>query len=77
MHYMITVYAFNGRTPKRALIMLNFWQKNRQKTIPLHINAVQRNGKCVRLRLAVKAVTGHAAHGQRKQHHGKAEVIWN
>ena len=63
--------------PKRALIMLNFWQKNRQKTISLHINVWQRNGKCVRLRLAMQAVAGHVAHGQRKQHYGKAEVRWN
>ena len=57
--------------------MLNFWQKNRQKTISLHINVWQRNGKCVRLRLAMQAVAGHVAHGQRKQHYGKAEVRWN
>ena len=57
--------------------MLNFWQKNRQKTISLHINAWQRHGKHVRLRLTVQAVAGHVAHGQRKLHHGKAEVRWN
>ena len=57
--------------------MLNFWQKNRQNTIAPYIIAWQRHGKCVRLRLAVQAVAGLAAHGQRKQHHGKAEVIWN
>jgi len=57
--------------------MLNFWQKNRQNTIIPYTNAWQRHGKCVRLRLAVQAVAGHAAHGQRKQHHGKAEVRWN
>ena len=57
--------------------MLNFWQKNRQKTISLHISAWQRNGKSVRLRPPVWGLAGHAAHGQRKQHYGKAEVIWN
>ena len=57
--------------------MLNFWQKNRQKTISLHINAWQRNGKHVRLRPPVWGLAGHAAHGQREQHHGKAEVRWN
>ena len=57
--------------------MLNFLQKNRQKTIVAYGSAWQRHGKYVRLRLAVQAVAGHVAHGQRKQHHGKAEVIWN
>ena len=57
--------------------MLNFWQKNRQKTIVPYASVWQRHRKCVRLRLAMQAVAGHVAHGQRKQHYGKAEVRWN
>ncbi len=33
------------------------------------------DGKQVRLRPPAQAVAGHAAHGQRKQHHANAEVI--
>ena len=63
--------------PEMALIMLNLLLKTRQKQLRgVHVHG-QRNGKRVRLRLTTQAVTGHTSHGQRKQHHGKAEVRWN
>jgi len=62
---------------KKALIVLNLLLKTRQKQLcGVHVHG-QRNGKRVRLQLTTQAVTGHTAHGQRKQHHGKAEVRWN
>ena len=62
---------------KKALIVLNLSLKTRQKQLyGVHVHG-QRNGKRVRLQLTTQAVTGHTSHGQRKQHHGKAEVRWN
>ena len=62
---------------KKALIVLNLLLKTRQKQLcGVHVHG-QRNGKRVRLRLTTQAVIGHTSHGQRKQHHGKAEVRWN
>ena len=40
-----------------------------------YMNAWQRHGKYIRLQRPAQAVAGHAAHGQRQQQHGNAEVI--
>ena len=46
------------------------------KMIMLHARAsAQRHRKDVRLQQPARAVAGHAAHRQRQQHHGMAEVI--
>ena len=62
---------------KKALIALNLLLKTRQKQLCRVRVHGQRLGKRVRLRLTTQAVTGHTAHGLRKQNHGKAEVGWN
>ena len=65
------------RWTKRTLIMLNFLLKTRQKTIVRMHAFEQRYGKHLRLRLPARAVAGHAAHGQQRQHHRNAEVIYH
>ena len=60
---------------KMALIMLKFLPKTRQKRlcrVPVH---KYQHGKHVSLQPQARAVAGHTAHGQRRQHHGNAEVI--
>ena len=54
-----------------------FAEKIDKKAIVPYMHAWQRHGKHVGLQRPVRAVAGHAAHGKREQHHGKAEVIWN
>ena len=66
-----------GWWSERALIVLNLLLKTRQKQLCRIRAHGQRHGKRVRLRLTTQAVTGHTAHGLRKQNHGKAKVRWN
>ena len=62
---------------KRALIMLKFLPKTRQKQFyRIHAHR-QWHRKQLRLRPPARAVAGHAVHMQRKQYHANAEVIWN
>ncbi|WP_232211225.1 hypothetical protein, partial [Prevotella conceptionensis] len=65
----------SGWWTKKALIMLKFLLKTRQKTIVPYKHAWQWRGKHVRLLQPARAVVGHANHGQRRQHHENAEVI--
>ncbi len=62
---------------ERALIMLNFLLKTRQKTIVRMHAFEQRYGKHLRLPLPVRAVAGHVAHSQRRRYHENAEVIYH
>ncbi len=55
--------------------MLKFLLKIIQKRLLRTHARGQRHGKHVRLLLPARAFVGHAAHGQRKQHHGNAETI--
>ena len=55
--------------------MLNFPPKIRQNYLFCIHAHEQLDGKRVRLRLPARAVAEHAAHGQRRLHHAKAEVI--
>jgi len=55
--------------------MLKFLLKTRQKkTIIPYMYAWQQHGKQIRLQRPAQALAGHAAHGQRQQHHANAEV---
>ena len=55
--------------------MLKFLLKIIQKRLLRTHARGQRHGKHVRLLLPARAFVGHAAHGQRKQHHGNGETI--
>ena len=59
-----------GWWTRRALIMLNFLPKTRQNYLCCIHEYGQLDGKHVRLRPPAWAVAGHAAHGQRRRHHG-------
>ena len=50
--------------------MLNFLPQIRQKYLCCIHEHEQLDGKLVRLRPPARAVAGHAAHGQRRRHHG-------
>ena len=50
--------------------MLNFLLKTRQNYLCCMHEHGQLDGKHVRLRPPARAVAGHAAHGQRRRHHG-------
>ena len=62
---------------KRALIMLNFLLKTRQKAIVRMHAFGLRYGKHLRLPLPVRAGAGHVALSQRRRHHENAEVIYH
>ena len=55
--------------------MLNFLPKTRQNKFVSDTREWVTKLKNVGLQRLAQAVVGHAAHGQREQHHGKAEVI--
>ncbi len=55
--------------------MLNYPLKTGQKRLCRVHAHEQQHGKHVRLQPPARAIAGHIAHGQRRQHHGSAEVI--
>ena len=55
--------------------MLNFLPKTRQNKFIADTREWVTKLKNVGLQRLAQAVAGHAAHGQREQHHGNAEVI--
>ena len=55
--------------------MLNSLLKTRQNRLGRMRAFVQRHGKHVRLLPPARAGIGHAAHDQRRRHHGNAEGI--
>ena len=59
---------------KRALMMLNFLLKIRQKHLCRRHVRGQRYRNHIHLLSTVRAVARHVAHGQRIQHYGNAEV---
>ena len=62
---------------ERVLIMLNLLLKTRQNQIVPHTRVWAKVRKTFTLPLPVRVVAGHAAHGQQRQHHRNAEVIYH
>ena len=60
---------------EKTLIMLIFLLKTIQKKSTVNSREWATARKNVGLRRAAQAVAGHAAHGQRQQRHGNAEII--
>ena len=60
----------------RALIMLKFLLKTRQKYLRCIYAHGQRQGKHVRLRPPARAVAGHAAHGQWRRNYSAIPDIY-
>ena len=60
---------------KKATFCVKFLTKNYTKRVRrIHVHG-QRHGEPVGLQPPTKTDAGHAAHGQRGQHHGDAGVI--